>query len=296
MFRSMWFAPHDPRAMVEQTVAAELFDGVEGPIPEAAAGRRELGRLLDDHGLGFIAECATGLARGGEPPSPDWWVPLPEKTVDDHLDDLKRCVEHCGEMGARFITTMSGYDAWPWMRNVEFYGKVMDLQRSSGVTIAVENHRCRSTYNPWVMRDLLRAFPEMRMTCDFSHWCVVAERVIDTEVEIIELCASRAEHCQCRVGDAQRAQVADPRAPECERAVRSHESWWDRIWDAHAASGRAATTMTPEWGHQGYTPRLPYTAQPVVDLWEVTTSFGRRQRARYAARGGGASGGAAAAM
>ena len=284
MFRSMWFSPDDPRAMVEQTRAAGVFDGVEGPIPVDPAERRLLKQLLDDHGLGFIAECTTGLARGDETPSPDWWVPLPHKTVDDHLDDLKRCVEHCEAMGARFITTMSGYDAWPWSKNVEFYGKVMDLQRDSGVTISVENHRCRSTYNPWVMRDLLQAFPEMAMTCDFSHWCVVCERLIDTEIEIIELCASRAEHCQCRVGDTQRAQVADPRSPDVERAVRLHESWWDRIWDAHAAAGRTVTTMTPEWGHQGYTPTLPFTGQPVVDLWEVTVAFAKRQRERFAAR------------
>lgn len=292
MLRSMWPAPDDPQDMVEQVVSAgDTFDGVEGPIPAAADERRLLKSLLEDHGLCFVAEATTGL---DENATDDWWVPRPDKTIDDHLADLRFTVEHAAEMGAHFVTTMCGYDAWSWDTNVAFFEGVMQLQRETGVTIAVESHRCRSTYNPWTMRDLLRHFPEMRMTCDYSHWVAVCERLLESERDVLELCASRAEHIHCRVGEPQRAQVTDPRAPEFERTVRLHESWWDMIWDAHAASGRQFTTMTCEWGHQGYTPLLPYTGQPIVDLWEITCWFARRQRARFTERFGVAKAGAAA--
>ena len=293
MLRSMWPAPDDPRTMVEQVASAgDTFDGVEGPIPATADDRRLLKSLLDDHGLCFVAEATTGLDDNA---ADDWWVPRPDKTIDDHLADLRFTVEHAAEMGAHFVTTMCGYDAWSWETNVAFFEGVMQLQRDTGVTIAVESHRCRSTYNPWTMRDLLRHFPAMRMTCDYSHWVAVCERLIESERDVLELCATRAEHIHCRVGEPQRAQVTDPRAPEFERAVRLHESWWDMIWDAHAASGREVTTMTCEWGHQGYTPLLPYTGQPIVDLWEITCWFAQRQRARFAERFGATRAPAAAA-
>ena len=32
-------------------------------------------------------------------------------------------------------------------------------------------------YNPWVTRDMCRLFPDLKLTADFSHFCVVAERV-----------------------------------------------------------------------------------------------------------------------
>jgi len=79
----------------------------------------------------------------------------------------------------------------------------MQLGWQFGHQICWETHRSRPTFNPWATRDLLLEFPEMRLNCDFCHWCAVRERlVMDEEEEILELCAERCRHLQARVGYA----------------------------------------------------------------------------------------------
>ena len=281
MHRSAWSGPASLRALVEQSAAAG-FEGIEAPAPGAAAERAALAELVADRGLGLIVEATTGLRPGG---LGDWWVPHPEATVGDHLDDLRHTLEHAAEMGASLVTTMCGRDGWPLARSVELFGRAMEAAASAGIGVSFETHRCRSLFHPWVTRDVLEQLPGMRITCDFSHWCVVCERlVLDEEPELLALLASRARHVHARVGDAQHAQVADPSDPANAAAVAAHERWWDAVWAAHEARGKGVTTMTSEWGAEGYMTTLPHTGQPVADLWGITCSFAERQRRRFAGR------------
>jgi hypothetical protein len=274
----MWGAPAGIEAALEQTVAAG-FDGIEGPVPASSMERRRLRGLLDARGLGWIAEVTTGLWLGGPD---DWWVPAPDLTVADHLEELRAGAEHAADLGAWFVTTMCGYDAWSLAQNVDFFGAALKIQDQVGIPIHFETHRCRSLFNPWITRDLLRHFPAMTITCDFSHWCVVAERLIDTEEEILRLCAERAAHVHGRVGWAQGAQVPDPREPRFQRALEAHERWWSMVWEAQRRRGLATSTMNIEWGPDGYTPLLPYTEMPMVDRWEIIRWMAARQRSRFA--------------
>jgi sugar phosphate isomerase/epimerase len=278
LFRQMWCAPTDVDTLVKQTVAGG-FDGIEGPIPANAQARQALKRRLDEAGLLFIAECTTGLPEQGG--ADDWWVPDANKGPQDHAADLRWTAERVPEMEALFITTMCGYDAWAWPEQLRFFEAVLQLEQETGVSISCETHRCRSMFNPWLTASLLEQFPQLKVTCDFSHWCAVAERVIDSEIAIIQQCAEQAFHVHGRVGEPQRAQVADPRAPEAQKALTSHEQWWDMIWADQAQRGWPYTTMTMEWGCDGYTPLLPYTQAPVVDLWEITCWMAERERQRF---------------
>jgi sugar phosphate isomerase/epimerase len=283
MLRSLWSAPSDRDLLFQQTLAAG-FDGLEGPIPETLAGRDELRQRLADAGLRFVAEATTGIDPGG---AADWWVPSPKAGLERHLDDLKRTLDHAPELGSLFVTTMCGYDAWSLERNLEFFGRALELEAASGLAVGFETHRSRSLFNPWITRELLRQLPAMKLTCDFSHWCVVCERLIDSEEEVLALAAERALHVQCRVGNPQAAQVADPRDPAHARALAAHERWWDLVWDSQERRGFARTTMTPEFGAEGYLQTLPFTGQPVADLWDVIGWMARRQRERFAARAAG---------
>lgn len=278
--RSWWTGPANLDALIQQTLE-QGFDGIEGPIPPTTEQRTQLRHHLQANGLVFIAEATTG----SDPASPkDWWIPRSDRTLDHHLEDLKWVVDHAHEMGALFVSTMCGYDAWSWQQNVDFFGRALALEQASEITISFETHRSRSLYNPWVTRDLLNQFPTMKLTCDFSHWCVVCERLIDTEWPILELCAERAQHIQCRVGYPQHAQVADPRAPESQEALEAHERWWNLIWAKHREKGMAQTTMMPEFLYDGYMQTLPYTGMPVADVWEITCWMAQRQRQRFAAQ------------
>lgn len=275
--RSWWTGPNDLEALIQQTLDGR-FKGIEGPTPKEAQKRQYFKKLLRDNGLFFIAEATTGCDIES---SSDWWIPRPNRSIADHLSDLKEAVEMSAEMDALFVSTMCGYDAWSWQQNVDFFGQALELEKSSGVLISFETHRGRSLYNPWVTRDLLNLYPAMKITCDFSHWCVVCERLIQTEWPILELCAERAQHIQCRVGYAQHAQVADPRAPEYQVALEAHEQWWNLVWQKQRLRDFQQTTMTPEFLYDGYMQNLPYSKMPVADVWEITCWMADRQRQHF---------------
>jgi sugar phosphate isomerase/epimerase len=277
LIRSVWSGSSHLDELIEQTVAAG-FDGIEGPIPKDESQQRELRQHLTDRHLHFIAEATTGTDPTSES---DWWIPCSDRTITDHLNDLKWTVDRAEAMGALFVSTMCGYDAWSWQQNVDFFGQALELERTSGITISFETHRSRSLFNPWITRDLLAQFPEMKLTCDFSHWCVVCERLVDSEWSILEQCAQRARHIHCRVGYAQHAQVTDPRAPEYTAALAAHERWWDLIWQAQVQRGMAQITMNPEFLWDGYMQTLPFTKMPVGNVWEITCWMAERQRQRF---------------
>jgi Xylose isomerase-like TIM barrel len=251
------------------------FQGIEGPAPLEPGEREAFFNQLRESGLEWIAEVSTCTP-------PGLYVPLPGCSVEEHLRSLEDGVVRSLEGSPRFINTMAGYDAWSFSDALRFFEGVVGLQEKHGIVISVETHRGRPTFSPWVTRDLLEKLPELRITCDFSHWCVVSERlVLDEFKDILALAASRAHHIQPRVGYAQGPQVPDPRAPEYADDLAAHERWWACVWDSMATRGFTRFTMTPEFGPDGYLQCEPFTRKPAADLWEINCWIGLRQRERF---------------
>ena len=230
-------------------------DGVEGPPPEAWQAE-----VLQASGLPWIAEVATG---GG-------YVPSPHLTPAQHLDDLRRLIEASLPLAPVLVNALAGSDAWPFRYQVLFFEQAMDMGRELGVQLAIETHRSRPTFSPWSTRDLLLELPDMRVTCDFSHWCAVCERlVMDEEPELLNLIGSRALHIHARVGYAQGPQVPDPRAPEYGDEVEAHLRWWQCVARQQSMAGCTHLTMTPEFGPDQYLHLEPFTRRVAADLREV---------------------------
>lgn len=248
------------------------FDGIEGQPPCTSRERQEFKSRLADHNFNFIAEICTA---GG-------YVPDRHATASEHFDSLLRQAEAALECNPLFLTVIAGCDAWSIEQSVEFFGQAIALSNDLEIIASFETHRSRSLFNPWITRDILRQLPELRLTCDFSHWCVVCERLIDTEPEIIALCAERAHHVHARIGYAQGPQVTHPAAPEYREALEAHENWWMQIWRSQLARGMSVTTMTPEFGPDGYLHCLPFTGAPVADLEQINSWMAERQRRRFA--------------
>lgn len=76
---------------------------------------------------------------------------------------------------------------------------------------------------------LLREFPELYITADFSHWCNVCESLLDDQKAHLDLAISRAIHIHGRVGLRSGPQVPDPGAPEYAEELRVHLGWWTDI-------------------------------------------------------------------
>lgn len=249
----------------------EAFDGVEGPVPLAHSERNGFAAKLSDAGVPFVAEITTA---GG-------YVPERNATVDGHFDSYREKIEASLECAPLFATVLAGCDAWPLAQSVDFFGRALAFAERCGVTACFETHRSRSMFNPWTTRDLLAQLPALRLTCDFSHWCCVCERLIDTEPDVLALCAERAHHIHARVGYDQGPQAPHPAALEHRAALEAHERWWAMIWTAHARQGRAFTTMTPEFGPDGYLHTLPFNGAPVADLDEINRWMAARLRENF---------------
>ena len=251
------------------------FQGIEGPAPLDPNKCGEFFTTLSQSGLEWIAEVSTCTPPGD-------YLRYPTVAWRSIFLSLEDGVVRSLEGSPRFINTMAGYDGWSFSEALRFFEGVVGLQEKHGIVISVETHRGRPTFNPWLTRDLLVALPELRITCDFSHWCVVSERlVLDEFKDILALAGARAHHIQPRVGYSQGSQVPDPRAPEHAAPPSPPRALVASVWESMADRGFTQFTMTPEFGPDGYLQCEPFTRKPVADLWEINRWIGLRQRERF---------------
>ena len=121
----------------------------------------------------------------------------------------------------------------------------------------------------------------MRLTCDFSHWCVVCEGLQDTETDIIRSLLANAWHIHGRIGYDQGPQVPDPRTPLYQHDLEKHYEWWQWIWNEHERQGKRMTSLTPEFGLDGYEYRDASEGLPLIKVDEVNQWLGRNLRSRF---------------
>jgi hypothetical protein len=275
VFRSLWTNGFDLEAALADC-AGGAFDGVEGPAPLDPSERGEFAARLAGAGTAFIAEIATG---GG-------YVPA-DASPERHLEDFRRGAEAARACGPLFLTVLAGSDRWPLSQSVDFLGQAMRIAEDLGLGACFETHRSRPTFSPWATRDLIDQLPGLRLTCDFSHWCCVCERlVLDGEPELLARFADRAGHVHARVGHAQGPQVPDPALPGYGPELAAHERWWDAIWSAQERAETGFATLTPEFGPDGYQQTHPFTGAPAADLGEINRWMAARQRDRFNGRTG----------
>jgi hypothetical protein len=240
-------------------VESGIFDGIEGPPPETAEQARE----LYSAGVPYVAEICSGGS----------YSPASSVSVESHFRDFRSQVTRAVEAKALFCSCLVGSDSWPLSVAIDFFARALEFGAQAGTELSFETHRSRPTFHPWLTAELLRALPQLRLTCDFSHWCVVCERLPDDE-SVLALAIERARHVHARVGYAQGPQVPDPRAPEYQPELLAHEAWWRRIALSAAERGQPLLTITPEFQ------QTPFSKRPVADLAELNRWMAIRQRAK----------------
>ena len=272
LFKTLW--GHDGDLPSAISLAQDAgFTGIEGPVPWNETPCDAFFESLQ--GMPWIAEIATCTP-------PGQYLPLPHQSVESHLASLHEGLLRSLPGKPRFITTMAGSDAWEFEEILHFHAAILDLEQQYGIAISVETHRGRPTFHPWQTSRLLEKLPDLRLTCDFSHWCVVTERLLlNQEHDLLEICGRHVHHIHGRVGYAQGPQVPNPQAPEYADELVAHEQWWDFLWQGMRARGFNAATFTPESGPDGYLHLMPFTQAPVADLWEINRWLGHRQLERF---------------
>lgn len=271
LFKTLWGHNDSLDSAIEQLLYAG-FDGLEGPAPEDDKEARWLKTRLEDADIAYIAEITTAGS----------YVPERNASLQEHIDSFSAKLEKSIVLEPIFITCLGGCDAWSEELSAEFFNAAMELATSAGTKVCFETHRSRSLFNPWVTRRITEQLPDILLTVDFSHWCVVCERLMDTELDVVNAIANNVLHVHARVGYEQGPQVPDPRAPEYEYALRAHQDWWQIIWQSQKQRQFEIATMTPEFGPDGYLHEAPFSRTPVADLWDLNQWMATEERRHFA--------------
>lgn len=258
MFKSLWGMEQYSYKESMAKIAAAGYTGVEGGIP--IEHHKEFAALLEEFNLDYIALISTS---------------------GNHEEDFTAKVAAASALKPKLIISHSARDCMEFERQVQFFDHAIEVEKQYGIPIGHETHRHRAMFTPWTTAKLLATIPDLKITADFSHWCCVCESLLEDQTEYVQLAIDRTIHIHARVGYAEGPQVPHPGAPEYNRELAVHESWWEQILQTRAEQGHAYTTVTPEFGPPGYMHTLPYTNQPVTDLWDVCLWMADRLKTKF---------------
>lgn len=265
LFRSTW-GIDAPWEVIFPQIFTQGYRGVELGVPLEAHEQTRLRTALQDHHLDYIAIVFSS----GD-------------TLAEHVTSSTNQIMAAIACGARQITLHGWRDSSSFTDGCAYIEAILTLEQRLGIAIAHETHRGRLLYNPWNTDAYLQRYPTMHICADYSHWVVVAERLLTDAEAIFARCAAHAIHVHTRVGHAQGPQVADPSLPRYAAEHAAHEHWWQLIVAAHAQQARPLT-MTPEYGPPAYQATDIATNLPLRPLTEIVAWQTARLRTLFDVR------------
>lgn len=253
--KTKWEVPHLSLDAFLDRVLADRFDGSDlhlAELPDTAARIRE---AHAERGLFCIAQVVTI----GDTPAA-------------HRESLVRRLDFAFEVGPRFINAHVGCDVFEFSDNVALIAEAQKRARAAGVALCVETHRGRPTFSGPETARLLQALPDLRLTADFSHWMCVHESTLENQPGNVARAQEHSDHVHARIGFSQGPQVGHPMAPEWASLRERYLELWRPIISRRRSEGREAFTITPEAGPPPYMPTLPFSRQPIADVWQVNVA------------------------
>ncbi|RVU85610.1 sugar phosphate isomerase/epimerase [Leucothrix sargassi] len=270
LYRTLW-GVEAPLGSIAESLKQIGFSGVEARVPTDDALLKQFANELQANELKYIAI----LFSGGDV------IPSQSETPQQHIDRLDQMFDAAATLSPEFINVLAGNDRWSMSQQVDFFGKVQEVADERGVVCSYETHRGTSLYSPWLTLELIEQLPNLRFTTDISHWVLVSERLLNDPLDDFSPFIERVHHTQARVGYEQGPQVPHPAAPEYAKALAFHQSVWESVWLQHYNEGRQTTTMTTEFGVDGYLHHLPFTNMPVADLWSLNDWMAIEEQAHF---------------
>ncbi|RHY33348.1 hypothetical protein DYB32_001687 [Aphanomyces invadans] len=286
VFRHLWGIEPVAHLATNLKLVSQLkalgYKGVEASLSAIKAhGGNAFLDELQSHDMDLI----VGVYSGWTDYEPGAWQ---EKSITDHLNQLEDEVNQARALSLRpvMLNAHAGCDHWSDRDCTEFFTAALQrIPHDGDVPIAHETHRGRALWNPWRTLQLLEQFPSLKLTLDFSHWVVVAERLLDSawDDQWIDRIIPHVLHIHGRVGSDESPQVVDPHDPHVKPFVDRFDRIWSQVWQAQArGSSNGTSTFTPEYGPSPYTPMAPFTGEPLSDVWALANSETRRQQERFA--------------
>ncbi|MDQ6420633.1 sugar phosphate isomerase/epimerase [Paenibacillus sp. LHD-117] len=235
-------------------------NGIETGVPSEADGEA-FKETLDRLELTYVAQIFTS---------------------GDHLASFEEQVKRAAAYRPVLINAHSAKDSMTEAEQDAFYEGALRIEQQYGVPIGHETHRGRAMFTPWATSRLLKKFPELRITADFSHWVNVCESHLTDQEENVALAIDRTIHVHGRIGFPEGPQVPHPASPFFKGELELFTGWWKRIMERQAKEGRDFATFTAEFGPPGYMPTEPFTNAPIADLMEVNAWTTRHMREQFA--------------
>ena len=264
-FCPIWGSAHLSLREFMSRVKEAGYDGVEFGFELDSPLKDELILLSREFSLQLIAQ-QYGAA--GE-------------TFAAYKVDFQKHLEYLSSFNPVFINSQTGKDYFSFEQNAELVELAKSIALKTGVRVLHETHRGKFPFCVATTAKFISAFPEIRFTADFSHFCAVSESFLEDQIDNLRMVIQHSDHIHGRVGHTQGPQVSDPRLSEWEVAVNHHLTWWDEIVELHRQKGDKQLTISPEFGPSPYMANTPGTSDPVANQWEINVYMMQLLRGRY---------------
>lgn len=191
------------------------------------------------------------------------------KNANDYLNDYMAKLEKILSLKPDKVNCHTGRDFFSIDDNLKIIASAEKLSESIQIPILHETHRGRFSFSLFLTNEYIDRFPTLKLTADFSHWCVVSESLLENQQDILRKVFPHCFHIHARVGNDQSPQVNHPAAPENKNALLKHTEWWQSIYLNHRQNNQPELGITCEFGPMPYLPSLPFTNQQVASQWEI---------------------------
>lgn len=258
IFHSLWGMKGTLKERLERA-KFNGYQGIESSLPDPA-NQNEFLELMEELQLQYIAQIYTS---------------------GNHEESFQQQVERSKLFSPILINSHSGKDFMTENEQNQFFEFALRIEKLVGIPVGHETHRGRIMFTPDATSRVLRLFPGLKVTADFSHFTCVCGSMLHDQEDNLAIIMSRAIHIHGRVGYEHGPQVPHPAAPEYKEHLARFEQWWEKILSNRNSDTYRISTFTPEFGPPGYMPRLPFTNQDVADLFEINHWIAERMRVKY---------------
>jgi sugar phosphate isomerase/epimerase len=252
-FCPYWGSEGLPFEKFIKNVKAAGFDGVEMSFPIDLIKRNELVSMIRSNHLEIIGQH---------------WETV-DQDFKQHKINFERRLRNLASVDPLFINSQTGKDYYSFAQNIELIELADSVMKETGITIVHETHRGKFSYASHCTHDYLKKLPSLQLCLDISHWCCVAESLLDDQQEAVEAALERTFHIHARVGHSEGPQIMDPRCDEHADVVQKHLSWWMRVINKRNIKGTNSFSITPEFGPPPYLHVHPHTQLPMYSQWDV---------------------------
>lgn len=248
-----WGSASLPWSVFLTQVKEAGYQGVEIDLPFDKSQKNEICSLLKDLELDMVAQ--------------HWETK--ETDFTQHMEMYKRHLYNLVEAQPLFVNSHTGMDFYSRAQNSALIEMAHKIEEETGIFITHETHRSRFPYAAHACLPYLEDYPFLKLTSDLSHWCCVAESMLENQGHAVKKAIAHTHHIHARVGSSQSPQVIDPRDINYQNELHQFQDWWQSMIKNAVEKKHPFITITPEYGPHPYALYATGTQVPLGNQWEI---------------------------